>query len=147
MQTSESLGDGGDPHVPIKAEFGTPTNTAANAPHTYESRSGNWALPSSSVETGMSEVRCFTMYSGCMVDSRNRLVAHFGLLTATASIVVPGETIATSTVTDTPATLVLKRLGHFNRSITRNGANIGYDVPADLTYANSLDLFTRSGGW
>ena len=161
LQTSELLGYGRDPQAPIKdavtadgdvvipidaeafgfwlkAAFGTPTTTGVG-PYTHEFRSGNWALPSFSVETGMPEVPRFAMYSGCMVDSLNWQMARSGLLTATASFVAQGETIATNTAAGTPANIALKRFGHFNGTITRNGANIGNVVSADLTYANNLD--------
>jgi hypothetical protein len=123
----------------LKAAFGAPTTTGAEAPYTHEFRSGNWALPSFSVETGMPEIPRFAMYSGCMVDSLNWQMARSGLLTATASIVAQGEEIATSSAAGTPANIALKRFGHFNGAITRNGTNIGNVVSADLTYANNLD--------
>jgi hypothetical protein len=161
LQTSELLGYGRDPQAPIKdavtadgdvvipidaeafgfwlkAAFGTPTTTGAG-PYTHEFRSGSWALPSFSVETGMPEVPRFAMYSGCMVDSLNWQMARSGLLTATASIVAQGEAIAATSAVGTAANIALKRFGHFNGSITRNGTNIGNVVSADLTYANSLD--------
>ena len=62
-----------------------------------------------------------------------------GLLTATASIVAQGETIATSSAAGSLADLTLTRFGHFNGSIRRNGTSIGNVVSADLTYANNLD--------
>jgi hypothetical protein len=138
----------GDVVIPIDAEafgfwlnaaFGAPTTSGADAPYTHEFRSGSWALPSFSVETGMPEVPRYAMYSGCMVNSINWQMARSGLLTATASIVAQGENIATSTAAGTPAMIALKRFGHFNGSITRNGVNIGNVVSADLTYANNLD--------
>jgi len=161
LQTSELLGYGRDPQAPIKeavtadgdvvvpidaeafgfwlkGAFGAPTTTGAG-PYTHEFRSGNWALPSFSVETGMPEVPRYAIYSGCMVDSLTWQMARSGLLTATASIVAQGETIATSSSAGTPANIALKRFGHFNGAITRNGANIGNVVSADLTYSNNLD--------
>ena len=162
LQTSELLGYGRDPQAPIKdavtadgdvvipidaeafglwlkAAFGAPTTSGSEAPYSHEYRSGNWSLPSLSIETGMPEVPRFAMYSGCMVDSLSWQMARSGLLTATASIVAQGETIATGSAAGTPANIGLKRFGHFNGAITRNGANIGNVVSADLTYANNLD--------
>jgi hypothetical protein len=162
LQTSELLGYGRDPQAPIKdavtadgdvvipidaeafgfwlkAVFGAPTTTGADAPYTHEFRSGSWALPSFSVETGMPEVPRFAMYSGCMVDSLSWQMARSGLLTATVSIVAQGEEITTSTTAGTPASIALKRFGHFNGAMTHNGTNIGNVVSAELTYANNLD--------
>jgi hypothetical protein len=162
LQSSELLGYGRDPQAPIKdavtadgdvvvpidadgfgvwltAAFGAPTTTGAEAPYTHAFHSGNWALPSFSVETGMPEVPRYAMYSGCMVDSLTWQMARTGLLTATASIVAQGEEIAASSAVGTPASLPLQRFGHFNGAITRDGANIGNVVSAELTYANSLD--------
>lgn len=162
LQTSELLGYGRDPQAPIKdavtadgdvvipidaeafgfwlkAAFGAPTTTGAEAPYSHEFRSGNWSLPSFSIETGMPEVPRFAMYSGCMVDRFNWQMARSGLLTATASIVAQGETIGTTTAADTSANITLKRFGHFNGAITRNGTNIGNVVSADINYANNLD--------
>ena len=162
LQTSELLGYGRDPQAPIKdavtadgdvvipidaeafgfwlkAAFSTPTTTGTEAPYTHEFRSGNWALPSFSIETGMPEVPRFAMYAGCMVDSLSWQMGRSGLLTATASIVAQGESVGAVTAVGTPGTITLKRFGHFNGAITRNGANIGNVVSADLTYANNLD--------
>ena len=50
-----------------------------------------------------------------------------------------GETVATTTAAGTPAQLALKRFGHFNGSITRNGTALGNVVSAEITYANNLD--------
>ena len=162
LQTSELLGYGRDPQAPIKdavtadgnvvvpidveafgfwlkACFGEPVTTGADAPYTHAFHSGSWSLPSFSIETGMPEVPRYAMYAGCMVDSLNWQMARSGLLTATASVVAQGETIATSTAAGIPADIALKRFGHFNGAITRNGGNIGNVVSADINYANNLD--------
>ena len=40
----------------LKAAFGTPMTTGAEAPYSHEFQSGSWTLPSMSIETGMPEV-------------------------------------------------------------------------------------------
>jgi hypothetical protein len=72
---------------------------------------------------------------------------HSGLLTATARLVAQGEAVASATATGTPAEPALKRFGHFNGSITRNGTALGNVVSAEITYANNLDRIGRSPMW
>ena len=161
LQASELLGYGRDPLAPIKdavtsdgdvvipidaetfgfwlkAAFGAPTTTGSDS-YTHQFTSGSWALPSFAIETAMPEVPRYAMYSGCMVDSLSWQMARSGLLTATASIVAQGETVGTMSAVGSPADITLKRFGHFNGAVTRNGASIGNVVSADLTYANNLD--------
>jgi hypothetical protein len=159
--TSELLGYGRDPTAPIKdavtvdgdvvgpidtrafgiwlkAAFGEPTTTGAG-PWTHEFRSGAWDLPSFAIETAMPEVPRYAMYSGCMLDQLSWQMQRSGLLIATARLVAQGEMMETSTSAGTPAELELKRFGHFNGSITRNGSPLGNVVSAEITYANNLD--------
>ncbi len=161
LLNSELLGYGRDPLAPIKdavtadgdvvvpidaeafgfwlkAAFGDPTTTGTG-PWTHEFRSGAWTLPSMSIETGMPEVPRFAMYSGYVLDQLSWQVQRLGLLTATARLVAQGETVGATTSAGTPAALELKRFGHFNGSITRNGTALGNVVSADITYANNLD--------
>jgi hypothetical protein len=109
------------------------------APYTHEFQSGSWTLPSMSIETGMPEVPRYAMYSGCVLDQITWQMQRSGLLTATARLVAQGETVGTTTSAGTPAALELKRFGHFNGSITRNGIALGNVVSAEITYANNLD--------
>ncbi|NHQ74544.1 hypothetical protein HAT86_08715 [Roseovarius gahaiensis] len=162
LQASELLGYGRDPQAPIKdavtadgnvvvpidaegfgfwlkAGFGAPSTTGAEAPYTHTFTSGNWSLPSFSLESGMPEVPRYAMYAGCMVDSLSWQMARSGLLTATVSIVAQGEDVNTVSAAGVPAPIALSRFGHFNGAVTRNGASIGNVVSADLTYANNLD--------
>ena len=159
--TSELLGYGRDPLAPIKdavtadgdvvvpldaeafgfwlkAVFGEPI-TSGTGPWTHEFRSGGWTLPSMSIETAMPEVPRFAMYSGCVLDQLSWQMQRSGLLTATAKLVAQGEAVATTTAAGTPAELALKRFGHFNGSITRNGTALGNVVSAEITYANNLE--------
>ena len=123
----------------LKAALGQPITTGADAPYTHEFRSGNWTLPSMSIETGMPEVPRFAMYSGCVLDTLSWQMQRSGLLTATASLVAQGETTAAASAAGTLADLALQRFGHFNGAITRNGTALGNIVSAEITYANNLD--------
>jgi len=123
----------------LKAAFGAPITTGAEAPWSHEFRSGGWVLPSMSIETRMPEVPRFAMYSGCVLDQLSWQMQRSGLLTATASLVAQEEAIATATKAGTLAELALHRFGHFNGSISRNGTALGKIVSAEITYANNLD--------
>jgi len=113
----------------LKAAFGTPTTTGAEAPYTHEFQSGSWTLPSMSIETGMPEVPRYAMYSGCVLDQITWQLQRSGLLTATVRLVAQGETVGTTTSAGTPAELQLKRFGHFNGSISRNGTSETWSRP------------------
>ncbi len=158
---SELLGYGRDPLAPIKdavtadgdvvvpidaeafgfwltAAFGDPVTTGTG-PYTHVFTSGNWTLPSISIETAMPEVPRFAMYSGCVLDQISWQMQRSGLLTATAKLIAQGETIAISTDAGTPTGWNLQRFGHFNGSIKRDGTSLGNIVSADIQYANNLD--------
>jgi hypothetical protein len=145
--TKDAVTSDGDVVIPIdaasigfwlKAALGSPTTTGTTS-KTHTFHSGNWNLPSFAIETGMPELPRYAMYAGCKLDSLSWQMGRSGLLTATASIVAQGETIATSSAAGSLADLTLTRFGHFNGAIKRNGANIGNVVSSDLTYANNLD--------
>ena len=123
----------------LKAAFGAPSTTGSEAPYTHEFQSGAWTLPSMSIETGMPEVPRYAMYSGCVLDQLSWQMQRSGLLTATARLVAQGESVGGTSSAGTPAELALKRFGHFNGSIKRNGVSLGNVVSAEITYANNLD--------
>jgi hypothetical protein len=85
------------------------------------------------------EVPRYAMYFGCVLDQISWQMQRSGQLTATARLVAQGEAVGTTTSAGTPATLELKRFGHFNGAITRNGSALGNVVSAEITYANNLD--------
>jgi hypothetical protein len=161
LLNSELLGYGRDPLAPIKdavtadgsvvvpidagafgfwlkAAFGQPITTGTG-PYTHEFRSGAWTLPSMSIETAMPEVPRYAMYSGCVIDTLSWQMQRSGLLTATASLIAQGETVAATSAAGTLAELGLQRFGHFNGSITRDGQPLGNIISAEITYANTLD--------
>ncbi|MFZ5752368.1 MAG: phage tail tube protein [Pseudomonadota bacterium] len=130
----------------LKAAFGAPTTTGAEAPFTHEFRSDSGTLPRLSIETGMPEVPRYAMYSGCVLDQITWQVQRSGFLTATARLVAQGETVGTMTSAGTPAALELKRFGHFNGSITRNGTPTPRSGAASRRErAMAEDLHSRPG--
>jgi len=144
----DALTSDGDVVVPIdavgfgywlKATFGDPTTTGAEAPYTHEFRSGGWTLPSLAIEIGMPEVPRFAMYAGCVVDQLSWQMQRSGLLTASVSLIAQGETPATTTNAGTPTEIALQRFGHFNGSIKRDGVALGNVVSTQITYGNNLD--------
>jgi len=144
----DALTSDGDVVVPIdaigfgywlKATFGDPTTTGAEAPYTHEFRSGGWTLPSLAIEIGMPEVPRFAMYAGCVVDQLSWQMQRSGLLTASVSLIAQGETPATTTNAGTPTEITLQRFGHFNGSIKRDGVALGNVVSTQITYGNNLD--------
>ncbi|MBZ0130211.1 MAG: hypothetical protein K8F59_13955 [Rhodobacteraceae bacterium] len=137
----------GDVVVPIDAEafgfwlksaFGDPVTTGTG-PYTHVFTTGNWTLPSLSIETAMPEVPRYAMYSGCVLDQISWQMQRSGLLTATAKLIAQGEAVATTTAAGTPTGWSLRRFGHFNGSIKRDGINLGNIVSANIQYANNLD--------
>jgi len=161
LLSSELLGYGRDPLAPIKdavtadgdvvvpidaeafgfwlkAAFGDPATTGTG-PWTHIFQSGNWTLPSLTIETGMPEVPRYALYSGCVLDQLSWQVQRSGLLTATAQMIAQGEMVSATSGAGTPGELALKRFGHFNGAITRDGSALGNVVSAEITYANNLD--------
>lgn len=122
----------------LKAAFGAPVTSGAG-PWIHEFRSGSWTLPSMTIETGMPEVPRFAMYSGCMLDQLSWQMQRAGLLSATVKLVAQGESVAMASAAGSPAALDLKRFGHFNGAVSRNGGTLGNIVSAEITYANTLD--------
>jgi len=144
----DALTSDGDVVVPIdaigfgywlKATFGDPTTTGAEAPYTHEFRSGGWTLPSLAIEIGMPEVPRFAMYAGCVVDQLSWQMQRSGLLTASVSLIAQGETPAITTGAGTPTEIALQRFGHFNGAIKRDGVALGNVVSTQITYGNNLD--------
>lgn len=161
LQSSELLGYGRDPLAPVldaldadgdvivpidaegfgfwlKAAFGAPITTGTG-PYTHEFRSGNWTLPSLSIEKGMPEVPSYSMFPGCKVNALSWTMGRKGLLTATVDLIAQGEVIGAATGAGTPADISLARFNHFHGSIERNGVALANVVSASIKYDNALD--------
>lgn len=158
---NELLGYGRDPLAPIKdavtvngdavipldvralghwlrLAFGDATTTGSD-PYTHTFVSGNWVLPSASIEIAMPEVPRFAMYSGCRLNELSWSMQRSGQLQATARMIAQGETVAGATAAGAPANIALTRFGHFQGSIERDGSPLGNVMSAEITYSNGLD--------
>lgn len=123
----------------LKAAFGAPVSTDQSTKRKHVFKSGSFTLPSLSIEIGLPQVPHFALNSGCCVNTLNWTMQRAGLLTARVGLIGQGETIAAATQAGTVADFDVRRFGHFNGSVERNGAVIGNVVSADITYTNNLD--------
>ena len=158
---SELLGYGRDPLAPIrdavtvggqlnvpmdlegfgfwlKAALGAPETTGTD-PWTHTFTSGRWELPSLALEVASPEVPQFALYSGCVVDTLSWTMQRSGNLLASVALVAQGETVAATAQVGTPAEFDVRRAGHFQGSILRNGAPLANVTEAEITYANGVD--------
>jgi hypothetical protein len=123
----------------LKAAFGAAVVTGTT-PKTHTFKSGGVAIPSMAIEVGNPEVPNFSMFAGVVLDKLAFQMARTGNLQATASLVAQGETPSTTAQSGTLAALAqLKRFGHFNGAIKRNGVALGNIVSGDFAYSNNLD--------
>lgn len=122
----------------LKGAFGAPTTTGTT-PKVHTFASGGFTLPSLAIEFGYPEVPHFAMNTGCMVDRLRWQMERSGQLRMDVDLVAQGEAIAGATGAGTPTTYALSRFGHFNGSITRDGAAFGNIESAEFVYSNNLD--------
>jgi hypothetical protein len=146
--TKDVITTDGDVVVPIDADafgnwlklgFGSPTTTGTGT-LTHVFTSGDWDLPSVSIETQMPQVPKFSMYSGVKLNQLSWTMQRGGLLTATVGLIGQKDDIDTATAAGTPTTYAMNRFGNFNGSVARNGSALGNVVSAQVTYNNNLDI-------
>jgi len=139
----------GDVVVPIEARsigwwlrgaFGNPTTTgsAPNFSHVFDS--GNWTLPSMSIELQHSDVPAFKMHRGVRVGGLSWTMQRSGTTNMTVNLVGQGQVRAGSTAAGTPAVYSpLLRFGPFTGFIERDGSPLANIVSAEVNYSNGLD--------
>lgn len=162
LESSELLGQGRDPLDPtkgvitaggqvtvpvdveafghwLKSVFGAPTTTGTG-PYTHVFQSGAWTLPSYSVENGFPDVPSFSMVRGCMTDKLSIPMGREGNLVATVDVIAQGENDPTpATTAGTPSPITVKRFGHFNGVLQREGSSFADVTGAEFMYSNNLD--------
>lgn len=161
LLTSELLGFGRDPQIPIKdaieaigdlvvpidarfwgvwlkAAFGEPVSTGTT-PRVHTFQSGGWVLPSMSIEIGMPEVPFYGMTRGAVLNQLSWTMNPRGLITASAGLMAQTEVPGTVAATGTLQQLVMSRFTAFQGSLLRGGSALGNVVSAQVTYANNLD--------
>ncbi len=123
----------------LKLLFGSPTTTGTT-PKTHTFNSGNWTLPSASIEKQMPDVPQFSMYSGVRADKLTIEMTRTGLLNMKVGLIAQGESNASSTAAGTLAQIAsLTRFGHFNGAIKRDGSSLGNIESCQINYMNNLD--------
>jgi hypothetical protein len=164
LLASELLGYGRDPITPVKdaitvdgdvtvpidarflgvwlkALFGDPTTTDSGgaAPYTHTFVSGGWTLPSMAIEVGMPDVPHFAMVSGVVANQLSWQMQRSGLVTAAVGLIAQGESVGSASSAGTLNAMDLLRFGAFSGSVSREGAQLGNIVSAQVTYSNNLD--------
>lgn len=147
--TRDAISADGDVSVPIDVEnfglwlkgaFGAPVTTEDTGVFTHVFESGAWTLPSMSIETGLPDVPSYAICTGCMVNTLRWTMQRSGRLTATVALMAQGENEPTAASgAGTPTSLDLRRFGHFNGAVTRDGSALANVVSAEIGYANNLD--------
>lgn len=124
----------------LKGCFGNPVTTGAGPTYTHEFRSGEWTLPSMTVQKALPDVPHFERYTGVMVNQLSWTMQRSGQVTASLALIAQGQTVDTASFLATPAADVeVERFGAFNGSVRRNGAALGSVVSTEITYMNNLD--------
>ena len=121
----------------LKALLGSPVSLGDTA-HTHTFVSGNSALPSLSLETGLPDIPAYFLASGVMANSLQVKFARSGAADATLGLIAQGEVKRTASADVTPTTLPITRFNQFQGSIKKNGQALGNVVAAQLTYSNNL---------
>ena len=121
----------------LKALLGSPVSLGDTA-HTHTFVSGNSALPSLSLETGLPDIPAYFLASGVMANSLQVKFARSGAADATLGLIAQGEVKRTASADVTPSTLPITRFNQFQGSIKKNGQALGNVVAAQLTYSNNL---------
>lgn len=113
--------------------------TLTGGANTHTFVSGNWSLPSLSLETQMPEVPRFAAYPGFVVDQLSWEMKRKSYLQGTVKLIGQSENIAATTGAGTLATLNYTRFGQFNGTILRDGAQMANITQARITYQNNLE--------
>ncbi|CAM3633839.1 hypothetical protein TH8_08730 [Thalassospira profundimaris] len=120
--------------------FGDPVTTD-NLDGTFDHLfvSGNDALPSYTVEVGMSQVPAFFLHTGVVLGSIALEFQRSGAAAATLGVIAQGESRKAATQGGVPTSLAFTRISQFQGSITRAGNPIGNLTGGSLTYSNNLE--------
>ncbi|MDH2328694.1 phage tail tube protein [Cereibacter sp. SYSU M97828] len=122
----------------LKGAFGNPASSGTGTvQHVFTS--GAEVLPSLSIEVQQPRVPYFAMSKGAMVNMLSWTMQRSGLLTARVGLIAQDEISGEASAAGTLEDIEIKRFGHFNGSIRRNGAVLGNVVSAEITYSNNLD--------
>lgn len=138
---------GGDIVIPVdyttfghimKACFGPPTTTGETAPYLHKFKPGD-TQPSLVIEKGFADIAQYLKYNGCKVSKFSLSVGGDGELTASLTFMGAKETISITTVSASPVSPTLDRLGHFNASLKIDGVAVAIATTMTLDIDFGLD--------
>jgi hypothetical protein len=149
LLVSKTIGTGGNsvtlavsssPASHATASASTLAGGSATGPYNHVFASGNAALPSMSVEVGLTDVPTFQMNFGVVANKIAISLARSGLLTATVSCIAQGELPSTGTTgAGSPTVYDVARFAQFTGEVTRSGVQLGDLVSGNLAYMNNFD--------
>lgn len=142
---------GGDVVVPVdtdafgfwlRALLGSPTTTEDTGVYTHVFESGDWSLPSMSLERQLPDVPSFEMFKGVKANSLQIDVQRGGRVNGTVGLI--GQGVATPTTTTgagTPTSFgeLLARYMQKHAVVKIDGTAVGNLVSMGATYSNNLD--------
>ncbi|QDC11278.1 hypothetical protein FHY55_19465 [Oceanicola sp. D3] len=123
----------------LKATFGAPTTTGAG-PYTHTFATGNWSLPSLSLERQFPEVPSFEMIKGVMVNTMSWDMGRAGRAQANLGLYAQGvDDPDTSSNAGTLDEYDRYRFMQPHGAITRGGSDLASVESVTVNYTNNLD--------
>lgn len=123
----------------LKAALGAPITSPQGNDFTHVFQTGSWDLPTMAIEVGMPEVPLYSMYPGTRLNELSFTMQRSGQMTATARLIPRTEVTNPGTQAGMPANFALRRFGHANGCIHRNGVELANVVTAEFMYSNGLE--------
>ena len=130
----------------LKASFGNPTTTGAEAPYAHVFKVGD-TMPSLAIEQGFTDIAQYFLYNGCKVSKMGMAFGGDGELNATIDIMGAKETLSTTPFDATVDDMVFDRFANFQAAILEGGSSIANvsEVTIDVDFGLDGDTYCIGG--